>query len=93
MLTLLMASCTKEVTTQNQAQITASYLQKVMKIGEPVYVINVDGTSTQGSLVSILTDGYIIVAYPAVRTTYNLALLKGYNSVILSNGNNWFLYF
>ncbi|MDE3144673.1 MAG: hypothetical protein KGL19_11000, partial [Bacteroidota bacterium] len=64
-----------------------------MKIGEPVYIYNVDGTSVQGSIFNISSDGYITVAYPALYETYNLSLLKAYTNDVLSNGNNWFLYF
>ncbi|WP_298392066.1 hypothetical protein [Hydrotalea sp.] len=87
------ASCTKEVAAPTQGQITASKLQKVMAKGDIVFVYNVDGTSAQGSVVNISNDGYITVAYQAVYATYNLSLLKAYYSVVLSNGNNWFLYF
>ena len=87
------ASCTKEVAAPTQGQITESKLQKVMAKGDIVFVYNVDGTSAQGSVVNISNDGYITVAYQAVYATYNLSLLKAYYSVVLSNGNNWFLYF
>ena len=87
------ASCTKELSAPTQGQITAAKLQKVMTKGDIVFVYNVDGTSAQGSLVNISNDGYITVAYQAVYATYNLSLLKEYYSVVLSNGNNWFLYF
>jgi|GEM_PF-1482390 len=92
-LALALSACTKQVTSPTQGQITATQLQKIMKVGEPVYVYNVDGTSSQGSIYNISSDGYITVAYPAVRETFNLGLLKGYFNNILSNGNNWFLYF
>ncbi|PZX60920.1 hypothetical protein [Hydrotalea sandarakina] len=87
------SSCTKQVSAPTQGQITATKLQKVMVKGDIVFIYNVDGTSAQGSLVNISNDGYITVAYQAVYATYNLSLLKEYYSVVLSNGNNWFLYF
>ncbi|WP_298300078.1 hypothetical protein [Hydrotalea sp.] len=87
------ASCTKEVAAPTQGQITASKLQKVMAKGDPVFVYNVDGTSAQGSLINISNDGYIMVAYQSTFKTYNLSLLKAYFNIVLSNGNNWFLYF
>lgn len=90
---LALTACTKQVTSPTQGQLTAVKLQKIIKVGEPVYVHNVDGTSTQGSMVEISGDGYITVAYPALKATYNLGLLKEYKNVVLSNGNNWFLYF
>lgn len=92
-LALALSACNKQVISPTQGQITASKLQSIIKVGEPVYVYNVDGTSTQGSLVEISGDGYIIIAYPALKATYNLGLLKEYKNVVLSNGNNWFLYF
>ena len=90
---LFYCSCTKETTSPTQGQITALQLQKIIKKGDLIFVYNVDGTSTQGSVLNISNDGYIIVSYTSTQETYNLALLKGYYNVILSNGNNWFLYF
>ncbi|RTL52776.1 MAG: hypothetical protein EKK39_06250 [Sphingobacteriales bacterium] len=92
---LSISSCKKEIAAPTQGQITAAKLQKVMAKGDIVYVYNVDGTSAQseGRLVNISNDGYIMVAYQAVYATYNLSLLKKYFNVVLSNGNNWFLYF
>ncbi|TXT30205.1 MAG: hypothetical protein FD136_1714 [Chitinophagaceae bacterium] len=92
-LAIALTSCTKQVTSPTQGQITAVRLQRIIKVGEPVYVYNVDGTSTQGSMFEISSDGYITIAYPALKATYNLGLLKEYKNVVLSNGNNWFLYF
>ena len=93
LIVIALTACTKQVTSPTQGQITAAQLQKIIKVGDPVYVYNVDGTSTQGSMVEISGDGYIMVAYPAVRETFNLGMLKGYFNNVLSNGNNWFLYF
>ncbi len=91
--TILFTACTKQVTSPTQGQLIAAQLQKIMKVGEPIYVYNVDGTPTQGSVYNISSDGYITVAYPAIHETYSLSLLKAYFSNVLSNGNNWFLYF